>query len=85
MLRASVLSPARRQTDKWTHAAFFASAEDFIHGFSFCQFIDHLVKITDLPHQRFLDVFHPHAADDTLDQCSVGIQLRGVTKKSLRN
>lgn len=56
MLRASVLSPARRQTDKRTHAAFFASAEDFIHRFSLCQFIDQLVKITDFPHQRFLDV-----------------------------
>lgn len=73
------LPEGRRINGRTQH--FFASAEDFIHGFSFCQFIDQLVKITDFPHQRFLDVFHPYAADDTFDQCSVGIQLRGVTKK----
>jgi len=43
----------------------FGTTQDLFHLFTLCEFIDELVQIPDLFHQRVLDVFDPDAANKT--------------------
>ena len=47
--------------------------QDLLHGLTLRQFIDELIQIADLLHQRVLDVFHAHTADKACNQWAVRI------------
>src|SRR5690606_29660516 len=50
--------------------------QDLLQRLALPEFIDELVEIADLPHQRVLDFIHPDAAHHALDQRRVRVELR---------
>lgn len=57
--------------------------QDFLHLFALREFVDQLVEIADLAHQRLLDLFDPHAADNALDQFPRRIEFRRLGEEGL--
>ena len=48
--------------------------QDLRHGLAFGEFVDELVEAADLPHQRIIDLFDAHAADESIDQRGVRVE-----------
>src|SRR5690606_18709666 len=50
--------------------------QDLLQRLALREFIDELVEIADLPHQRVLDLLHPDAAHHALDQGRIRVEFR---------
>ena len=59
-------------------------SQDLVHRFSLGQLVDQLVQVADFPHQGFLDLLDPDAANDALDQGSQGIDTRRLRKEGFK-
>lgn len=44
-----------------------SSTQDLLHRFSFGEFINQLVHVADLAHERLFDLFNSYTADNTRD------------------
>ena len=56
-------------------------AQDFIHWFTFCQFIYQLIKVSDLLHQRLCNFFNFNTAHRTFYKFSVWIKWWSFLKE----
>src|SRR5690606_19719305 len=79
--RATVV--AGRPRDSAWPAGRRRLAQDLFHGLAPGQFVDQLVQVTDLLHQRLLDVLHPNSADQPLDQAGMRIQRGRLVEEGL--
>ena len=57
------------------------SPQDLLHRLALGEFVDQLVELADLLHQRVLDRLDAHAADDALDQRRVRVSAGASAKK----
>ena len=83
IIRAELISICRlipSIMNKWnpTYALF---SEYFIHLLTLSELVNKLVKITNVLHQRFFYIFHPHTTDHSFDQFSVLIEVRSIPEK----
>ena len=65
-------------------ARYFLLPSDLLQGFAIGQFIDQLVQVTDLLHQRVCDLLHPAAADHPRDLYAPGIHPGCLTEESFK-
>src|SRR5262249_52869217 len=49
------------------------SPQNFVQRLSFCEFIDQLVQLANLLHERVIDVFHANPAYHALDEGTVRV------------
>ena len=60
-----------------------SASQDFLHRPPLRQLVDQLVQISDLPHQRILDLLDPDAADDAGDLADVRMKRRRFGEEGL--
>ena len=70
------MAVANRNTDRSLHTA---SAQNLLHGLALGQFVDQLVQVADLLHQRVLHLLYEDTAHDAFDQCRVRMDERRST------
>jgi hypothetical protein len=54
--------------------------QDLLDRLPFRKLVNQLVQVADLLHQRVIDLFNANTADDSLDQRTVRMQSRRMTK-----
>src|SRR5262252_7923787 len=58
-------------------------SQDLLHRLSLCQFVDELVQVANLLHQRVVHLFYANAANRARDERSVRVHCRRLCKKGL--
>jgi hypothetical protein len=58
-------------------------SQDLVHGPALRQFINQLVPVSDVAHQRILDLLDSDAADDAGDLAGIWMQPWRITEEGL--